>query len=312
MIVTPRHPFTRVFAILIVLLLLGSGCRPDEASSTPEDPITVVPTATAVPPTRTRFPTMTPELIHSPTLDWGAVTVLPLRTPEPQPEASPEASVEPPRQVPREIPDPLTEADLDLLVPDRGPFHVTEAEISLGRVVLPVDLTSVAETGAFSVWSIPVGGYPDWRFLAFDLPLPADGELGPVVRAPISGQVWEGTRQMVNNEIVQVITIDHTLAEDQLLRATFTYTGTIEPLFVTRQQVEAGDVLFRLTRDTGRLRMLGNTRIRTGATLTLDAVIDQVNQQPSGIEELIFLRGVSLSPGGFLRDDDGFVISPVN
>ena len=43
--------------------------------------------------------------------------------------------------------------------------------------------------------------------------------------------------------------------------ATFVYSGTIEPLYVLGQQVQAGEVIFRLTRDTGRFDTLGSTPI---------------------------------------------------
>jgi hypothetical protein len=175
-----------------------------------------------------------------------------------------------------------------------------------------VDLIDLAEMGSFSVRSIPIENYPNWRFIAFDLPSLPAGELGAVVRAPISGQVMGGTMQMINNETATVINVDHALGEEQLLRATFVYSGTIEAYFVMGQQVDAGEALFRLTRDTGRVETLGDTLILGGATLTLHAAIDTVNRQPSGIEELVFLRGVSLTPAGFLRDENGMIISPVN
>jgi hypothetical protein len=302
-----RRSFIYILTIMVVLLLMA-GCQSEKPNGTPDYPVTIIPPATTEPATRVAPPSWTPEVIESPTIAWDAVTLLPLRTPESEPETLTESPA--PEQ--RAIPDPLTEADLDLLAPGRYPFTLHDAEISLGRVVLPVDLLSLAEMGSFSVRSIPIEGYPNWRFIAFDLPLPAAGELGAVVRAPISGVVMAGVMQMINNEMAKVINIDHPLEEGQLLRATFMYTGTIEPLFVMGQRVEAGEALFRLTRDTGRVEILGDTLILGGATMTLHASVDTVNQQPSGIEELVFLRGVNLTPAGFMKDEDGLVISPVN
>jgi hypothetical protein len=303
--------------IVITLLLLTAGCRSDTAEGTPDYPVTVIPPAPTVLPTQTASPVPpSPEASATPTLDWSAVTLLPPRTSETEPEASaemsPEPSPEPPAGPMPTIPDPLTEANLDLLVPGGRPFTLSDAEISLGRVVLPVDLISLVQGGPFSIRSIPVEGYPAWRFLAFSLPLPETGELGAVVRAPIDGVVMWGMMQMINNQRARVVNIDHALGEEQLLRASLVYTGTIEPLFVWEQEVEAGDVLFRLTRDTGRLETLGDTIILGGATLTLHVAIDKINRPPSGIEELVFLRGVSLTPGSFLKDRDGLIISPVN
>ncbi len=298
---------------MITLLLLTAGCRSESAGGTPDYPVTVIPPAPTVLPTQTASPVPpSPEPSATPTLDWGAVTLLPPRTSEPEPEASAEPTPEPPAGPMPTIPDPLTEAHLDLLASGDSPFSLSDAEISLGRVVLPVDLISLAQGGVFSIRSIPVEGYPAWRFLAFSLPLPEAGELGAVVRAPIDGMVMAGTMQMINNERARVVTVDHALGEEQLLRASLVYTGTIEPLFVMGQEVEAGDVLFRLTRDTGRLEALGDTIILGGATLTLHVAIDTVNRPPSGIEELVFLRGVSLTPGGFLKDRAGRIISPAN
>jgi hypothetical protein len=299
--------------VILTLLLLAAGCRSDVADSTPDYPVTVIPPAPTATATRTASPVPpTPEPSATPTLDWGAVTLLPPRTSEPEPETSAEPTPEPPAGPMPTVPDPLTEANLDLLVSGGRPFTLNDAEISLGRVVLPVDLISLAQAGPFSIRSIPIEGYPNWRFLAFSLPLPETGELGAVVRAPIDGVVMAGTMQMINNERARVVTIDHELGEEQLVRASLVYTGTIEPLFVMGQQVEAGDVLFRLTRDTARLETLGDTIILGGATLTLHVAIDTVNRPPSGIEELIFLRGVSLTPGSFLKDRNGLIISPVN
>jgi hypothetical protein len=311
MSVTPRHPVASL--LTIALLLLTAGCRSEVAGGTPDYPVTVIPPAPTVLPTETASPVPPPpEPSATPTLDWGAVTLLPPRTSEPEPEASAEPSREPPAGPMPTIPDPLTEANLDLLVSGGRPFTLSDAEISLGRVVLPVDLIGLAPEGPFSIRSIPVEGYPDWRFLAFSLPLPEAGELGAVVRAPIDGVVMGGTMQMINNERARVVTVDRGLGEEQLLRASLVYTGTIEPLFVMGQEVEAGEVLFRLTRDTGRLQVLGDTIILGGATLTLHVAIDTINRPPSGIEELVFLRGVSLTPGSFLKDRDGLIISPTN
>jgi hypothetical protein len=309
--VIPRRPVTSL--LVVALLLLTAGCRSDTAEGTPDYAVTVIPPAPTVLPTETASPVPPPpEPSATPTLDWGAVTLLPPRTSEPEPEASAEPSPEPLVGPMPTIPDPLTEANLDLLVSGGRPFTLSDAEISLGRVVLPVDLIGLAPEGPFGIRSIPVEGYPAWRFLAFSLPLPEAGELGAVVRAPIDGVVMGGTMQMINNERARVVTVDHGLGEEQLLRASLVYTGTIEPLFVMGQEVEAGEVLFRLTRDTGRLQVLGDTIILGGATLTLHVAIDTINRPPSGIEELVFLRGVSLTPGSFLKDSDGLIISPAN
>jgi hypothetical protein len=307
--------FRPAVSVLLVLLalLLSSGCQAEPKNGTPDYPVTIIPPATTSVATEIPPPSWTPEALQSPTIDWGQVTLLPLRTPEPD---STDSSTEPAEQVspthPLTIPDPLTELDVDLLAPGSYPFTLADAEISLGRMALPVDLIDLAEMGSFSVRSIPIENYPNWRFIAFDLPSPPAGELGAVVRAPISGQVMGGTMQMINNETATVINVDHALGEEQLLRATFVYSGTIEAYFVMGQQVDAGEALFRLTRDTGRVETLGDTLILGGATLTLHAAIDTVNRQPSGIEELVFLRGVSLTPAGFLRDENGMIISPVN
>jgi hypothetical protein len=67
-----------------------------------------------------------------------------------------------------------------------------------------------------------------------------------------------------------------------------------------------------LTQDTGRVETLGSTLVLGGATMTLHASIDTINRPPSGVEELVFLRGINLTPAGFLRDDKGLIISPVN
>lgn len=306
------RPFARILAALIALLLVPA-CQSNSQKGSPDYPVTIIPPAARPVTTELPPPSWTPEPRYSPTLDWGQVTLLPGRTPDPP---SADTSTEPLEEAsatePVAVPDPLTEADLDLLAPGHYPFTLQDAEISLGRVALPVDLIDLAEMGPFSVRSIPIEGYPSWRFIAFDLPLPPAGDLGAVVRAPISGQVMGGTMQMINNEKATVINVDHSLGEEQLLRVTFVYSGTIEPLFVMGQEVEAGEVLFRLTRDTGRVEILGDTLILGGATMTLHAAIDTVNRQPSGIEELVFVRGVSLTPAGFLRDKEGLIVSPAN
>ena len=190
------------------------------------------------------------------------------------------------------------------------PFELNDTEISLGRLVLPVGLLDLE--GEYSVCSIPVKGYPSWRFLAFDLPLPAEGELGALIRAPFDGEVVAGTMQMINDQIARTVSIDHDLGDDQWVRATMVYSGTIEPLFMMGQRVKAGEVLFRLTGDTGRLGALGDTTIPSGATLSLHVSIDTLTRQASGVESLKFLRGVSLTPAGFLRDEQGLIISPTN
>ena len=281
--------------VLIAWLMLTAGCQSGPADGRPDYPVTIIP------PAGTLSPTPSPKPGASPTLDWGQVTLLPLKTPDTSPE--------PTEQPGRAVPDPLTEANPDFMAAGRPPFTLSDAEISLGRLALPVDLS---RAGPFRVQSIAVENYPNWRFLAFDLPLPAAGELGPVVRAPISGQVMGGTMQMVNEQVAQTVSVDHSLGQGQLLRATLVYTGAIEPLFVMGQQVRAGEALFRLTRDTGRLDTLGSTPIPGGAVMTLHASIDSVIQQDSGVEALKFLRGVSLTPGGLLRDEEGRIISPVN
>lgn len=294
---------SRNLITLIFVLLLAAACQSGVRSGTPDYPVTII-ASTGVPTTARPQPSPQPlEIAPGSTLDWQKVTLLPLPTAEPSSEAM---------QADRAVPDPLTEADLDLLTAGQPPFALSSREISLGWVVLPVDLFQVAEMGPFTIQSIPVEDYPDWRFLAFDLPLPEAGELGVVVRAPISGMVMGGTMQMINDELAQTVSVDHSLSEGQLLRATLVYTGMIEPLFVVRQEVQAGEVLFRLTQDTGRIHTLGSTSIPGGATMTLHASIDTVIRQPSGVDALKFLRGVSLTPAGFLKDDGELVISPVN
>ncbi len=306
------RPAVSVLLVLLTLSML-SGCHAEPQDGTPDYPVTIIPPANSPAATELPPPSWTPEARHSPTIDWGQVTLMPLRTPESSTtDDSTEGSEIVPTIQPMTIPDPLTELDLDLLAPATYPFTLVDAEISLGRMVLPVDLIGLAKMGSFDVRSIPIEGYPNWRFIAFDLPLPPAGELGAVVRAPISGQVMGGTMQMINNETATVINVDHSLGEDQLLRTTIVYSGTIEPFFVMGQEVDAGEALFRLTRDTGRVETLGDTLILGGATLTLHAAIDTVNLQPSGVHELVFLRGVSLTPAGFLRDENNLIISPEN
>lgn len=294
----------RHFPVALLILTLLGGCQSGTAARTPDYPVTIIPPVGI--PTLPMTPPVTSEPVGSPTFQWDAVTLLPPRTPE--------ASAEVPARTPELAPQPglLTEADLGLLVAGRHPFSLSDVEISLGRMVLPVDLLSLAQHGPFTVRSIPFENDPSWQFLAFTLPLPRPGELGPIVRAPISGEVMAGTFHMINEQTVQVVNIDHPLSRDQLLRATLVYTGTIEPLFVMNQQVDAGEALFRLTRDSGRVDSLGNTPIPEGATLTLHASIDTITPQPSGVEKLDFLSAVSLTTAGFLRDEDGFIISPVD
>ncbi len=253
-------------AILAVLTLLTAGCQARQRNSTPDYPVTVIPPADTPIPTQRPPAMMTPEPVYSPTFDWSNVTLVPLPSEEAPEEGTP-APTPPPQ---RSAPDPFTQNDLDLLASEQYPFEMTDAEISLGRLVLPVDLLGLAGM-SFRLQSVPVVDQPGWRFLAFDLPLPTGDGLGALVRAPISGQVMAGTMQMINNEMVETISIDHPLGDDQMLRATFVYSGTIEPLYMIQQQVKAGEVLFRLTRDTGRLALLGNTPIPGGATLTLHA-----------------------------------------
>lgn len=313
MTLTKRRRASRALATIAVLSLTV-GCRADPADSTPDYPVTIIMPEPTRPPTQP-VPTPSesaPEASATPTLDWGAVTLLAPHTTEPEPEEPAEVSPELHVGEPLPVPDPLTEAMVDLLGAGSGPYALSDAEISLGRVLLPLDLIALSQEGPFSVRSIPIDGYADWRFLAFSLPLPEDGELGAVVRAPIDGLVWDGMMQMLNNQTVRAVNVDHDLGEGQLVRASLVYTGTIEPLFVMRQTVEAGEVLFRLTRDTGRLEALGSTIIVGGATLTLHMSIDKVTSSQSGIEGLTVLRGVSLTPAGLLRDRDGLIISPAN
>ncbi len=294
-----RKPYQPMLALL---LFLAAGCQNNQNMGIPTYPVTVIPPEASAPP---RPPTATSPAV-SPTADWSNVTLLPLPTPNGN---SPTA--EPAGTLPSPIPDPLTDEHSDLLIPARWPFALSDAELSLGRLALPVDLLNAA--GPFAVRSLAVETEPGWRFLAFDLPLPSTAdELGPVVRAPIPGEVLAGTMQMVNDLTVLTVSVDHRLSEGQLLRATFVFSGTIQPLFASGQKVQAGEALFRLTRDTGRLETLGSTPIPGGAVLTLHAAIDTVVVQPSGVESLKFLRGVSLTPAGFLRDDEGLILSPAD
>jgi hypothetical protein len=295
-----------VTGVLPALLIL-SACQSGSGPGTPDYPVTIIyPTGT---PAALQLTSTNPVIVSSPTLDWSQITLLPLPTDLPS-----ERSVEnqAPSDTLRRIPDPFTEVHRDLLVADSIPRQLTDAEISLGRLVLPVSLHLVQTP--FRVQSVEIDGFPGWSFLAFDLALPASGELGPTVRAPWGGVVMPGTMRMINDQTVQTLSVDHPLSDEQLLRATFVYSGTIQPLYVLGQQVKAGEVLFRLTRDTGRLTVLGSTPIAlpAGAVLTLHASIDTVTTQASGTESLRFLRGVGLTPEGFLRDEQGLVISPVN
>jgi hypothetical protein len=289
---------------LLIALFLSSvmvGCRSEQPASIPDYPVTVVTRNTP-----TRAPTATQAA--TPTVGWEQVTLLPPPTAQADEEAEmAEEEAEAPQGT---IPDPLTDADLALLAAAQGPFTLSDTELTLGRILLPVDL--LAAGGSFKVASTAINNYPGWRFLAFDLPLPADGDLGLVVRSPMSGQVMPGTMQMLNERTVSTVSIDHPLEEGLLLRATLVYSGTIDPFFSMGQQVEAGEALFRLTRDSGRVYTLGDTSIPNGAVLTLHTSIDTVVRQESGVESLKFLRGVSLTPAGFVRDDDGRILSPIN
>jgi len=300
----------RLLWLSLAVLLLAAGCQSKSADSTPDYPVTAIPPAATTRSTPTLFvlPTDPAAPAGSPTVDWGQVTLLPLRTPEAEQDDATTES--PPSQNPDTIPDPFTDAHLDLLAPGQAPFELGETEISLGRLVLPVDLLQFDDP--FSMQSHPIENYPGWNFLAFDLPLPAAGELGALVRAPFDGEVLAGSMQMLNDETVSTVSVDHILSEDQLIRATFVYSGPVELLFVMGQPVKAGEVLFRLTRDTGRVNTLGSTPIPKGATLTLHASVDTVIEQESGVQSLRFLRGVSLTPSGLLRDEDGLIISPSN
>lgn len=291
---THSRAVARRGAAVVLILTSVAACRSDPAARTPDYPVTVIL------PKETPLDVHTPEPLASPTLDWDSVTLL-----APLPTEPAETSVEFGRQ-----PDPLTEAHLDLLAASSYPFELSDAEMSLGRFVLPVDLTALAEQGSFSVRSIPFNTDPSWRFLALSLPRPDEGELGPVIRAPISGEIMAGSFLMINQQTVEVVNIDHSLGDDQLLRATLVYTGTIEPLFTIRQQVQAGEALFRLTRGSAQLDTLAGTPIPGGAILTVHASIDTVTVEPSGLERLDFVRSVSLTPAGFLRDGEGLIVSP--
>jgi len=292
------------YPLIIILLVtpLMTGCRSAEPAPAPDYPVTVV---TGEMPTPAPTATSTP--VTNPTPGWDEVTLLP-----PPTARAEEATItdDGARPVEGTIPDPLTDAHLALLAAGERPVAIGDTELTLGRLLLPVDLLAVE--GSFRVASIAVRGYPGWRFLAFDLPLPPDGELGVVIRSPMSGEVMPGKMQMLNNRTVSTVSIDHPLGDDLLLRATFVYSGTIDPFFVMHQQVEAGDALFRLTRDSGRVDTLGDTPIPNGAVLTLHASIDSVVHQASGVESLKFLRGVSLSPAGLIRDADGRLLTPGN
>jgi hypothetical protein len=279
-----RHPF--LIALLVASLVVG--CRSEPSATTPDYPVTVI-TREATTPASTATPVATP------TVGWDEVTLLPPSTTETGEEG--EAAEEQAEAPDGAIPDPLTDANLDLLASAEGPYTLSDTELTLGRLLLPVDL--LAADGPFQVTSIAIQNYPGWRFLAFDLPLPADGDLGLVIRSPMSGQVMPGTMQMLNERTVNTVSIDHPLEEGLLLRATLVYSGTIDPFFSMGQQVKAGEAL-------------GNTPIPNSAVLTLHASIDTVIQQESGVDSLKFLRGVSLTPAGFIRDDDGRILSPSN
>jgi hypothetical protein len=286
-------------AFLVISLLVG--CRSEAPTAAPDYPVTVVTTNTP-----TSAPTATP--VVTPTAGWSEVTLLP--PPSAPAEENSEASGGQAEQPDGKIPDPLTDADLALLTPAEGPYVMSDTELTLGRLLLPVDL--LAADGPFRVTSIAIENYPGWHFLAFDLPLPADADLGLVVRSPMSGQVMPGTMQMLNEQTMNTVSIDHPLEEGLLLRATLVYSGTIDPFFSMGQQVQVGEALFRLTRDTARVDALGDTLIPNGAVLTLHASIDTVVRQESGVDSLKFLRGVSLTPAGFIQDDDGRILSPTN
>jgi hypothetical protein len=286
-------------ALLVVSLMVG--CRSEVPVATPDYPVTVVTKDTPTP-----VPTATPN--PTPTVGWDEVTLLP--PPSAPAQEGSETSGGQAEQPAGTIPDPLTDANLALLTPAEGPYVLNDTELTLGRLLLPVDL--LAANGPFRVTSIAIENYPGWRFLAFDLPLPTDADLGLVIRSPMSGQVMPGTMQMLNERTVNTVSIDHPLEEGLLLRATLVYSGTIDPFFSMGQQVEAGEALFRLTRDTARVDTLGDTWIPNGAVLTLHASIDTVVQQESGVDSLKFLRGVSLTPAGFIQDDDGRILSPTN
>lgn len=292
-----------VVALLVTLL---AGCRADQPTTTPDYPVTVLARDTP-----SLVPTDTASPVTSTTPGWDDVTLLPLPTAAEENQNEMETQIDDQATTAEgAIPDPLTDTHLALLTAGKGPYSLGDTELTLGRLLLPVDLLAGDEP--FEIASIPIQDYPGWRFLAFDLPLPAAGELGLVIRSPISGVVMPGTMQMLNDRIVSTVSIDHPLEEGLLLRATLVYSGTIDPFFVMGQQVEAGEALFRLTHSSGRVDTLGSTLIPNGAVLTLHASIDTVVTQESGVTSLKFVRGVSLTPAGFMRDSDGRILSPGN
>jgi hypothetical protein len=303
--------------VLLVILLFLTACQSSAQSETPDYPVTIVPTATMKPVTPT---VIEPVIIESPTVNWDNVTLLPFNTRESESgEAIDGGDAGDAGETPENdldgsegIPDPLMESDMELLITKSPPFELSDAEITLGRLVLPVDLFSI--NGDFTIESFEVINYPGWRFLGFDFPIPEENELGPVIRAPISGEVLAGSMEMINNQVAQTVSVDHSLDEDQLLRMTFVYGGEIDVLFVTGQRVQAGEVLFRLTRDSERINYLGSTPVfqPEGAVLTLHASIDTITPQESGVESLKFLRPVSLTPANFLQDVNGWIISPAS
>ena len=294
---------------MVAALLALTGCNSNTADGAPDYPVTILP-SDAPGQVALTVDRSSPAPLPTATLDWSVITVLPLPTTEGETVDAPaaDATVE---TTGTSIPDPLTAADREWLTPAGGPFELSDAELTLGRLVMPLDLLGMDE---FSIQSVEIDGYPGWHFLMFDLPTPADKELGPVVRAPISGEVWPGTMQMVNDQTVQTVSVDHTLEGGQILRATFVYSGTVEPLYALGQTVQAGEVILRLTDDTGRLDTLGSTPLPAGqgAILTLHASIDTVVEQESGAQSLKFLRGINWTPEQFLRNDDGLILTPTS
>ena len=115
---------------------------------------------------------------------------------------------------------------------------------------------------------------------------------------------------MLNDETVSTISIDHVLNEEQLIRATFVYSGEIEPLFAMGQEVAAGAVLFRLTREHRPGEYLGR-HAHSGWGHPHAARIHRFSH-PTGIRGAIaqIFAWVSLTPGGLLRDEAGRVLSP--
>ncbi|MEN8098159.1 MAG: hypothetical protein ABFQ89_03720 [Chloroflexota bacterium] len=273
------------------LLIVSYGCV---GSSETDFPVTVI----EPDPATEAWPDLD---LDTPTAIWENVTLLP---PKEEVQVT-KPAVETATGV---VEDPFTNEHSDILTPGAPPYQLNDAEISLGRILLPINLGAIS--GPFRVASIEVQDQPGWRFLAFDVPLPLGVELGSVVRAPFGGQVLAGSMRMINDQLVSTINIDRPIEDNKVIRAAFVYSGTIEFLVTPPQTVETGDAIFRVTRDTGRVSTLGNTSIPGGATFTLHASIDEMEKSEDGMETLSFLRGVSLMPSGWLTDAEGRIISP--